>query len=118
MKSVANPIWVIESDSCKNSEQNLFQKECFIWKLQFSMAVYNQQEPAFTPLHSSSPSKLHNKVPEALLQMFTKVTRKKTAKKKEKKEKKEGNADFVADVSMSSIGAFLYLYTWFPYPSL
>ena len=30
MKSVANPIWVIESDSCKNSEQNLFQKECFI----------------------------------------------------------------------------------------
>jgi len=24
------------------------------------MAVYNQQEPAFTPLHSSSPSKLHN----------------------------------------------------------
>lgn len=75
------------------------------------MAVYNQQEPAFTPLHSSSPSKLHNKVPEALLQMFTKVTRKKTAKKKEKKEKKEGNADFVADVSMSSIGAFLYLYT-------
>ena len=51
---------IIESDSCKNSEQNLFQEECFIWKLQFFMAVYNQQEPAFTPLHSSSPGKLHN----------------------------------------------------------
>jgi hypothetical protein len=43
-------------------EQNPFQKEChlFLENYIFFMTVYNQEEPASTPLHSSPPSTLHN----------------------------------------------------------
>ena len=84
----------------------------FIFReLQFSMTVYNQEEAAFTPLHSHHQAHYTTKfprcTPQSLIVMYvTEVTRKKKRRIKGKGEM----PDVFADVSISSICTFYLLY--------